>query len=853
MGVHGLTTFLRENRKLSETILLPLKGSEPVYFVVDGWSFIYELIFSLPWVYGGEYPHFVRLITSVVHAWLAVGVKLAFVFDGPSPEIKFRTLMTRMSKSHIEPSLLFFRTSPVSRSTPRFLNESRIIPPLSYPVAIHTLLELKTSHPEHIDIHFADEEGDPYAVELAGRLRAYVVANDSDFAILNTEGYRGFIPLQGMVWHAMDEETNNEEFDEWIQISKKKRPFRNPDLGRGIIPPPNTASSDLTLSFTVHSPEALSSFLDIPITLLPLLGALAGNDFSNQSAGAGKQVQQLFFEQRMAPSARINRVATTLRSILSLAQKHTQKQAKYHVDSVMDLIGKTVKALLIRSLDSLGSGEVEEIIERIVNSTLQYAIPKYHAPTELENGLWPSPLCALHEPDLCSMLPLFSRNIAATEWTEEEHLDNPISSDKFSQLDEVRSKLMKAYRSGKLSPNIINCLNSSSFWARLFLENPDMETTAIITRPIRIWYCAILDDAVGLPRKEDEDEEAGADGSAAVDDEDELVDVVEVDSDDEGQDILAPLKGALRRLHEPNSDPGDLSPDYSLTMSPVKHCSITEYYRRGTRVVDEAVEIPSLSELLSETTNSKSESYTPSHNHTNHIVKLPIRPLLTQPPDERLAVLLRALNESDDILRKIHFLSPEQLLTALAFRWLLRFLCEKAAENPTSKERQQARWTEKEVRCALAAFTWDARTQTRDALYESHPPIIDRHVQLTAQILQCLDGVHQLAEVLLLSDLVSTSAHLFSGRRFHAYLTGDLSPVPVDALSGELWDACVHKLGDAFSEEQMSRKERKSKKSQSRNVPHITDTPLSDTKANTNNKPVGRRGGLYDMLGDVEA
>ncbi|KAJ3810815.1 hypothetical protein F5876DRAFT_88684 [Lentinula aff. lateritia] len=842
MGVHGLTTFLRENRKLSETILLSSERSEPVYFVVDGWSFIYELIFSLPWVYGGEYPHFVRLITSVVRAWLAVGVRLAFVFDGPAPEIKFRTLMTRMAKSHVEPSLLFFRTSPVSRSTPRFLNESRIIPPLSYHVAIHTLLELKNSHPEHIDIHFADEEGDPYAVELAGRLGAYVVANDSDFAILNTEGYRGFIPLEAMVWHVIDEETNNEESDEWIQASKKKRPSRNHNLGRGIIPPPNAASSDLTLSFTVHSPEALSSFLDIPITLLPLLGALAGNDFSNQSAGAGKQVQQLFFEQRMTPSARINRVATTLRSILSLAQKHTQKQAKYHVDSVMDLIGKTVKALLIRSLDSLGSGEVEEIVERIVNSTLQYAIPKYHPPTKLENGLWPSPLCALHEPDFCPMLPLFSRNIAATEWTEEEHLENTISSDQFSQLDEVRSKLMKAYRSGKLSPNIINCLNSSSFWSRLFLENPDMETTAKITRPIRIWYCAILDDAVGLPGKEDEEDEAGADGSDAVDDDDddELVDVVEVDSDDEGQDILAPLKGALRRLHEPNSDPGDLPPDYSLTISPVKHRSITEYYRRGTRVVDEAVEIPSLSELLSETTNSKSESYTPSHNHTNHTVKLPIRPLLTQPPDERFAVLLRALNESDDILR-IQSLSPEQLLTALAFRWLLRFLREKLKENPLSKERQQARWTEKEVRCALAAFTWDARNQARDALYESYPPIIDRHVQLTSQILQCLDGVHQLAEVLLLSDLVSTSAHLFSGRRFHAYLTGDLSPAPVDAFPGELWDACVHKLGDAFGEERMSRKERKTKKSQSQN------------KANTNNKTVGRRGGLYDMLGDVEA
>ncbi|EEB97837.1 hypothetical protein MPER_02757, partial [Moniliophthora perniciosa FA553] len=88
-------------------------------------------------------------------------------------------------------------TSSASRSTPRFLAESRIIPPLSYSATINTLLAIREST-DAVDLHFADEEGDAYAVELAGRLGAYVVGNDSDFVILNTEGYLGYAHLEEM-------------------------------------------------------------------------------------------------------------------------------------------------------------------------------------------------------------------------------------------------------------------------------------------------------------------------------------------------------------------------------------------------------------------------------------------------------------------------------------------------------------------------------------------------------------------------------------------------------------------------------------------------------------------------------
>ncbi|KAE9403311.1 hypothetical protein BT96DRAFT_990352 [Gymnopus androsaceus JB14] len=776
MGVQGLTTFLREHRALSKTVLLP--SVQPVHFVVDGWSFIFELAFksSLPWVYGGEYPDFARLITSVVQAWLAVGVKLSFVFDGPAPEIKFRTLMTRMAKSHIEPSLLFFRTSQASRSTPR----------------------LQASSNNKIDIHFADEEGDPYAVELAGRLGAYVVANDSDFVILNSEGYLGFIPLEGIVWQApiMDAEPNDDHNDDFQPVrTGKRKPSKNPNLGRGIIPPSN------------HLISA------IPITLLPLVGALAGNDFSNQSAPAGKQVQQLFFESRMNASARITRVASTLQSILSKSLSAQRKQAKYHVDSVMDLIDKTVKALLIRSLDSLGSGEVENLVERIVESTLQYAIPRYEGEAAALDSLWPTELCALHEPSLCPMIPFFSRNIAAKakEWAgSEEDLDMDPNEELIEQ-DKIRGALLQEYRAGRLAPNIIHCLASGTLWPRFFLENPDVETTSRMTRPIRQWYCAILDDAVGLPDFIEEPELRDETGPSTVadddEDEDELIDVAESDSEDEGKDDPN-SEGSEEEEEEPTS-PSTLS-----ISSPRR--KITEYLRRGTRVVDEIVVVPSF-------------HHTPSSQ----------TPFLSKPVDERLTVMLHAL--SSNTVPNITDLPPPQLLTALAFRWLLRSLRDRAMENP-SKENQLAKWTENEARCFLASFDWDC---TRTSLDLGYPAILDRNVQLSSQVLVCMDSVHQLAEVMILSDRVSTSAHLFSGRQYHSYLTGT---VPSDnAFPRELWAACVSGLEDSLVGERVKVKKNKKKNNTQNQIP-------TQASLNKKNKPTGpSRGGLFDLLGDVEA
>lgn len=61
----------------------------------------------------------------------------------------------------------------------------RIAPPLGYVAVVSKLLAM-----DAVDVHFAEGEADSYIVALAGRLGAYVMGNDSDFMVLNCEGYK---------------------------------------------------------------------------------------------------------------------------------------------------------------------------------------------------------------------------------------------------------------------------------------------------------------------------------------------------------------------------------------------------------------------------------------------------------------------------------------------------------------------------------------------------------------------------------------------------------------------------------------------------------------------------------------
>ncbi|KAJ7244192.1 hypothetical protein B0H12DRAFT_1129829 [Mycena haematopus] len=810
MGVHGLSTYLRETRRLSESYSLP-SGDDRINIVVDGWSFIYDVYVQsgLPWVYGGQYAAFCRIVTAVVKAWVSVGFTVYFVFDGACPSLKFPTQVSRLAQNNISHSLIFFRTSTASRSSPRFLNESRILPPLAYTACLDALKAVCQSTAA-VSIHYADEEGDPYAVELAGRVGAFVVGTDSDFVILNSEGYRGYIPLQEMMWNVPmpEEPATVGDDDDFQQVRKPKarKKVTNPGSYRGVIPPESTL--ELSLSFTAYSPTTLASHLNLPVTLLPLFGALVGNDFSNQSTSPRRNVQLLFFERHLNLSQRITRVAATMHSILSISTKGKQKQ----VGSVMDLIDKTVNALLIRSISSMGSGEVEAIVERIVEATLQYALPKNEDDTQ---DLWPTNICALHEADICPILPMFSRLVTAEALLEEREND-----DELLKRNGLRGQYLSAYRDGHLDAKVLDILHTGTSWPRLFLEAPDLETVGrVFGRPIRQWGYAILHDAVGLqPPSNEQDVTSEVDGSTVEgeaeedqeEDEDELIDVIESDSDDEkgGADLLAPLKGALHRLHV--SDDDDTMPTSSSTRgteSPI----ITEYVRRGTRIAEEPVIVPPISDILS--------SISTADFPPNTI------PILSLSESDRFTILLRLLKSDTPPIRS---LPPEKLAVALCLRWVLSTLHSRALESG-NKEREKERWTKKEARCILAAFSWKAEEKPPSGQENALPEILDRNVQLAAQVLTTLESIAHLSQILLVNDRLPSPASLFSGVNFHSYLTGTKTVDVPDTL----WDACVEDIAETFGDER-KKKPKKTKQ----------------TPAKNSRKPAG---GLFELLVDAEA
>ncbi|KAF7795578.1 hypothetical protein EIP86_006741 [Pleurotus ostreatoroseus] len=781
---------------------------------------------------------------------------LTYLFDaGPYPDLKFPTIISRMTQSGIQPSLLFFRTSTVSRSSPRFLHESSMLPPLMYAACVETLSRLARTarkddgSPAVLELHFADEEGDPYAVELAARLGGYVVGKDSDFVVLNADGYAGYIPLDEMVWTAVSAVTSpvdqgDEDGFQTVVNSKAKKKAaasQRAGVGRGIIPPDDPL--DLQLTVTTYSPIDLAAHLQIPPSLLPLVGALVGNDFtgnrdpSSLSTAGQTNLQWLFFERQLTLSQRIVRVANTLGSILQAAlAPSTKNKPKQQVHSVMELIERAVSVLMVRSLDHMASGERDRVVERVVDATLQYAIPKYEGDVPGSEGLWSSGICALHDADVCPLLRYMSPPSGADPGLEAEQASAE-DEELLERRARVQALYIAAYRAGRLEPHTLDVMHTGTFWYRQFLENPDLESVSrSIARPIQLWCYALLDDGLGLPEPP-EDEQAvsetvedgeNKDGDEE-DDEDELIDVVE-ESDEE--DPLAPLRGALQQL-----DGSQASVSGSTTLQPPSVSSQTqsarlskkkmvlEYVRRGTRLAAEEVTVPALSDLVS----AEDEDDTA-------FVQL-------APENERLTFLLRAL---DSDLALVTTLPAEQRVACLTLRWIVSRLSIRAQESNGNKDREKERWSKTEASAFLASFSWGAPQNLSD---EETVPITDRNVQLAAQVLATMDAIVRLSQVLLLDTQLPNPTLRFSGRLFHAYLSG-AKPIPPHGVPDRLWHAATEGLESAFFEP--SGKKRKKDRKREAEAASGVATSAQSTAKGQKLKGVAV-GGKFGLLASLSA
>lgn len=690
-----------------------------------------------------------------------------------------------------------------------------------------------------LEVHFADEEADPYAVELAGRLGAYVVGNDSDFVILNSGRYAGYIPLEEMLWTvplpANESPSIHEDQEDGFQTVLSKTTKRSKSAPQqipfGLIPPEETPLSDLVLSVILYTPSALASHLKLPTTLLPLLASLVGNDFSNKST-TQRNVQSLFFDRNLTLSQRITHTANTLSYILNAATQ--KRKAKHRVGSVMDLIDRTVNALLVRSPSSLATGEIDGIVDRIVDAALQYAIDKYEGEMYGPASLWPTPTCALHGGDTCPLPKLFSRALSQNQ--------EPGNVNRVPPEDSVlilRSLYVKAFRAGRLQPKATDVLNTGTFWPRIFLDSPDAENVAVsIGRPIRVWIYALLEDGVGLPEAPEGElpavEGGVSNGDETEDDPDELIDVVEEDSDEDA-DLLAPLRGELRRLRGTEEDLSEIVPvsasPRSRSRPPAHPKYVIEHIRRGTRIAPEQVPVPDLAALM--VSSGFDENYDP-----DAWVPVQLRSL-----EERMSLFLHILGSNVSAVKNV---SPDRLMAVLVLRWIVQTLHLRALESGMSKEREKERWTRQEARALLAFYRFPPSIHVGDTASHTNgtganpPPTMslsDRNVQLMAQVLVAIETIHLLSQVLFVTDQVPANIQALSGQKFHTCLI-DSIPVSAEALPPGLWDACTASLEESFAVE----RQKKTKKPKAEQV-----KPIS----NANNRTTTRPGqGLFSLLVD---
>ncbi|KAG8930923.1 hypothetical protein FRC02_003480 [Tulasnella sp. 418] len=872
MGIFGLSTYLRDNhRTCGSDIVLDLENkaklSKPL--IVDSWSFIYFLrndqLYKEPWVYGGEYEYFSRIAKFVVRAWLKLFPQVYFIFDGAYPEIKFPEIIKRIQQSRIMPANLFWRTSAERRNQHSFLRQNKILPVLAYQACVSAMQDLAS---EGVQCIWANDEADRRCVELAGDLNGWVTGMDSDFAVLNVDGYAGYLPMDEMVWtfaaaSEEDEEVGSDQEGEgWSGVKSKKKKQKNKmDDGTtrlGVIPP---SDNIVGLTMRVYHPNDLAQHLGIRPPFLPLFASLVGNDFIPEL------YKSRFFPRGMTSKKRIERVAEVIRDA-STPSKGRKRKATLAQESggVAALIDQAVQKLLLR--DDVPSAQIEEMVETVIESILQYVVD-----TDLRGPFSSKP-----------------------------------KSPKHVYQSEVELKYTEAYRNGEFSPYVLNMVTTGTCWTNLGLEDPDAESvTKTVGEEITVWIGSVLND--GIPIGVEELGDGASTGRSSVvgdhrkpeetdeEDEDELISVVEEDSSNETERSLS-----RRRLreeeHESEDDDADsysdyppftngvpvamlttalqrlrreqkkaLPPDSSQLQSPVTESSfistpapeaasaslgpvsIMTYFRRGGRVTPAPLSIPPLSHLISSTSRGRGSSKSGLKVNWQGPIQL-------QPIDTRLKLFLHALNCNTSSFRN---LDEEWMLVAVALRWVVVKMSEKmnmqpggggnmkwkksearafllscvrtylagtSADTPsdiltgsmiTNLTNSASDWSMLVTPTASSSFIWVAgqsagSTAQPTSILEATP----RAIQMSAQILIGIEKCHQLAQVLLLSKRVTSAERKFSGRTFHSLL-GTIQEermTPEEAeIFDRLWNA-IEEDGRAewWADESLSKKEKKKEK-----------------------------------------
>ncbi|KAM6959182.1 single-strand DNA endonuclease ASTE1 [Aplochiton taeniatus] len=225
MGVHGLTTYLEENRHFFQD--LKFRDSR---LVIDGCSLYFSLYFNngLDQQHGGDYDTFLCLLYQFFSSLASCNIQPYVVLDGgmdPSDK-KFCTLRERLQSRIKEADSL----SHGCRGS--------VLPLLTPAVFIQALQQCR------VPLVQCPAEADWEIACLAHEWRCPVLTNDSDFYIFDLPG--GYLPFR---------------FFQWTNLNRK-------------APHPYISARRYTTNGLCRR------FGGINRELLPLFAVLAGNDYA---------------------------------------------------------------------------------------------------------------------------------------------------------------------------------------------------------------------------------------------------------------------------------------------------------------------------------------------------------------------------------------------------------------------------------------------------------------------------------------------------------------------------------------------------------------------------------------------
>ncbi|CAG8471863.1 12115_t:CDS:2 [Ambispora leptoticha] len=230
-------------------------GEKQQYFVFDGNAFIYHVYNEkLNWIFGGQYTTFANSLKSHTKTTHDYQIHQTYLFDGPLPLLKQKTRVSRF-RDRIEKCKNLCQLKRLFKSSSTYFNnkDAFLLPPLALEVAIQILRKILD-----VKVEVCAGEADNSVARIVRSVGGYAIGNDSDYFVYDLRGEcdgrsgGGYIPMNTLQIPRNDKLTNNER-----------------------------------IFATVYHTKDIATHFNMPVSLLPLLGTLIGNDYteSNQIAG----------------------------------------------------------------------------------------------------------------------------------------------------------------------------------------------------------------------------------------------------------------------------------------------------------------------------------------------------------------------------------------------------------------------------------------------------------------------------------------------------------------------------------------------------------------------------------------